>query len=608
MSDALGRKLEDLPDGPGVYLFKDARGRVVYVGKAKSLRKRVASYFQARGAMPDKTRAMVAEARDLDWLVTGTEIEALVLENSLVKKNKPRYNITLRDDKNFPHVRITTSERVPRMDIVRQPRRDDDSYFGPFVPASTARKTLRLLGQHFGIRSCKGPIEEKDHRGCLYYHLDQCLAPCAGHCTQDEYDGAVKDAIDFLKGRDEPLRERLFDRMRAAAAEDRFERAAHYRDLLKMLEARRAPQRMASTGLEQQDAWGLHAASGRAFLVVSFVRDGVVRGMREFALKDVGDQPAESLLGDAVRLYYHDASFVPDEVLLPGEIDDAELTSAWLRQVAGHAVQVLVPERGAKAERVRWTSQNARVGFELRFARGDAAREAVDELAEVLELPGPIERIECFDISNIQGADVVASLAVFVGGQPKKSDYRKFIIRGLTGAPDDLRSMHEAVSRRYRRLVEEGRALPDLVMVDGGLGQLGAAAAALVALELHDLPLISLAKREELIYRRGSIEPLTLPKTSGALQLVQRLRDEAHRFAVTFHRKRRSARTVVSALDSVPGIGPSRRKLLLRELGSVEGVREAPFERLVSLIGERAARSVALHLGALPLASGRPAD
>jgi excinuclease ABC subunit C len=594
----LERKLRDLPDSPGVYQFLDAKGKVIYVGKAKSLKRRVVQYFQAGRGQAERTRTLVADVRDVDWLSTANEIEALVLENSLIKKSNPRYNVRLRDDKNFPYIRITTSDRVPHMEIVRRPRRDDDEYFGPWVPAWRARKTMRLLAQHFGIRSCRGPIEEKDHRGCLYFHIDQCLAPCTKAVSAEEYDAAVRDALLFLRGNDRTLRDRLDERMRKAAGDERFERAAHYRDLLRMLERGREPQRIASTGLEQQDAWGMHREGPRAFLTVGFVRDGLLRGRREFALRDVGDMEDASLLGDAVRQYYHDAGFYPDDVLLPGPIDDEELTAEWLKEVAGRAARLSVPQRGDKAERVRWASENARVGFELRFARGDAARESAAHLAEALDLSGVPERIECFDVSHVQGSEIVASMVVFVNGEPSRRDYRKFRVRTVTtGQSDDFASMREVVSRRYRRLLEEGKDLPDLVVVDGGLGQLGAAAAALEEIELHELPLISLAKKEELIYRRGSIEPVRLERTHPGLQLVQRLRDEAHRFAVDFHRQQRKARTVTSALDAIPGIGATRRRQLLRTFGSVAGVRGASLEELAAVVGPKAARTVQQVLG-----------
>jgi excinuclease ABC subunit C len=596
VSSPLRDKVADLPDGPGVYLFQDTRGKVIYVGKAKSLRKRVGSYLQSRANLPERTRSLVGEAADVEWLVTATEVEALVLENSLIKKNRPRYNVNLRDDKNFPHVRITTSEPCPRMEIARRARRDGDSYFGPFVPASTARRTMRLLGQHFGIRACKGPIEDKDHRACLYFHINQCLAPCTDACSPEEYDAAVEDALLFLRGHDEPLRRALEEKMRDASGKEAFERAAHYRDLLRMLEKRREPQRIASTGLEQQDAWGVHREVDRAMLVVGLVRDGVLRGRREFPIREAAGRDDAELLGDAVRQYYHGETWLPEEVLLPGRIDDAELTEVWLREQAGRAIRLHVPQRGAKADRVRWAGQNARVAFELKFARGEAAREAADELAEALELPGPAERIECVDISNMQGSDVVASLVVFVSGQPARREYRTFKVKGLSGQPDDYRSMAEVVDRRYRRLLTEGRELPDLLVVDGGKGQLGAAVRALDLLELGDLPAIGIAKKEELLHRRKGGEPLRLPRSSAALQLVQRIRDEAHRVAVTFHRSARSRRTVQSELDAVPGVGPARRRQLLRAFGSVDGVRSASLEALTEVVGPRLARRVKAHL------------
>ncbi|MEM7245059.1 MAG: excinuclease ABC subunit UvrC [Acidobacteriota bacterium] len=593
----LAKKLQDLPEEPGVYLWKSKKSEVLYVGKAKSLKPRVLSYLRG-GDQVYRIQRMVAEAVDVDWLVTGTEVEALVLENSLIKQNKPRYNINLRDDKNFPHLRLTTGEKWPLVDLVRGPKDDGNLYFGPYAPAAKARKTLRLLAQHFGIRSCKGPIEEKDHRACLYYHLDQCLAPCAKHCTKEEYDGAVKDATLFLRGQVAPLQERLKEKMKRASESEAYERAAHYRDLIRMLEESRQPQRIASMKLADQDAWALHREGDAACLVVGLVREGLVRGHREFTLKNLGDRGEPEILGECLRQYYHGQTSWPDELLLPGPIDQDELTASFLAESAGRKIALVQPRRGAKLERVQWAQQVAASRFAVRVGRGAPAREALVDLAEALALSEPPERIECFDISNLQGSEIVASMVCFLGGEPSKKDYRTFKVRTVTGGPDDFASMREVVGRRYRRQLSEDRELPDLVIIDGGRGQLGAAAAARDEQELEGLPLISLAKKEELIFRRDEVEPLRLDRHSPALRLVQRLRDEAHRTAVGFHRRARKRRIVSSALDAVPGVGPTRRKALLRRFGSVDGIKAASLAELEDAVGPALARKLRQHLGA----------
>jgi len=578
----LRRKVEALPDRPGVYQFKDERGKVLYIGKAKSLRKRVSHYFQASRADSERISRMVGQVRDLDILLCETEVEALILENSLVKTAKPPFNVLLRDDKNHLYLKITASDPWPGLDLSRRPERDGDRYFGPFIPASAARKTMRLLAKNFQLRVCKGDVKEQNYRACLYYQIHQCLAPCVDLVTQEEYAAAVGHAIQFLEGRDRELLAGLRAGMERASAEERFERAAWYRDLVRMVERMWDKQRVASTGLEEQDVFGLHREGGRAVLHVWNVRRGLVRGRREYAWDNLRDVADAEFLAMATAQYYASNEVVPAEVVVPLEMEDAPLVEEWLTERRGRKVRVRVPRRGKLRDRLRLVEGDAKLGFDKRFRW--TAR-PLEELQEALGLPRRPSRIEAFDISNIQGSDVVASMVCFVEGKPRKSDYRKFNIRTVEGLPDDFASMAEVVSRRYRRVCEEGSGLPDLVLIDGGKGQLGAAARALGELGLEGQPLASLAKEEELLHLPGRPDPVRLPRDSAALQLVQRVRDEAHRFAVTFHRQRRRRRTMASVLEHAPGIGPKRRKALLKTFGSLKGVIGASREDLAGVVG-----------------------
>jgi excinuclease ABC subunit C len=601
-SDELQRKVASLPDAPGVYQFKNGKGKVIYIGKAKSLRKRVASYLRKAAHESERTRRLMEEARDLDVLLTKTEVEALILEQSLVRKAKPRWNVLLRDDKSHLYLHLTTTDRFPGLYLARRPRKDGDRYFGPFLPPSAARKTLRLLTKNFQLRVCRGDVKQQNYRACLYYQIHQCLAPCVDMVPEEEYEGAVGNAVRFLEGRDRELVRDLGERMEAASAEERFERAAYYRDLIRMVERMWEKQRIASTTMEDQDVFGLHREGERAVLHVWNVRRGVVQGRGEFAWEDLLDLGDAELVSMAVGQYYTRSEVVPAEVVLPLEPPDRELLEAWLREKRGRGVRMIVPRRGAKRDRLELVRGDAKLGFEKRFRW--TAR-PVEELQEALALPGPPKRIEAFDISNIQGSDVVASMVCFKDGKPLKSAYRKFKIRTAEGLPDDFASMAEVVGRRYRRLLREGGKLPDLVLIDGGKGQLSAAVRTLGELGLEEQPIASLAKEEELLFVPALDDPVRLPRDSAALQLVQRVRDEAHRVAVTFHRKRRSRRALTSVLEHVPGIGPKRCKALLRRFGSLKRIQEASREELAEVVGPKAAAALIESLRGGP-PSGKP--
>jgi excinuclease ABC subunit C len=593
-------KLAQLPGRPGVYLFKGASGQVLYVGKARVLRDRVRSYFQAsRPAELHKAR-MVEEIADLELVVTDSEMEALALENNLIKRHQPPYNVRLRDDKNHPYLKLTLAEEYPRLYVVRRPGEDGNAYGGPYIPASLGRRTAGLVRRLFGIRSCKEPLNGRRARPCLQHQIGRCLAPCVVEvCTLDRYRRSCEDARLFLEGRTEEVARRLRGEMERAAAEERYEEAASLRDQVGAMTRLEAPQKITTTDLEERDLFAAYAEGERAAVQVFSVRDGRVVS-REGFLLDRLTEP-ELVLASTVQQFYAAGRYVPREVLVPEEIPDCELLQRWLEARRGAGVRIHVPQRGEKARLLELVVRNARLAFELEWKHPrKQSAEILRALRDLLDLEVEPSRIECFDISNIQGSDIVASMVVFEQGLPKKSDYRKFKIRGVSGAPDDFASMREVVTRRYSRLLEEGKEMPDLVLVDGGKGQLGAAAAALEEIGLGDQPLASLAKREELIFVRGMEEPIALPRSSPVLQLVQRVRDEAHRFAIGYHRQARSKRTLTSELDEISGVGPAKRRKLLSIFGSVRGIRGASEGELAAVVGKAMASRLRAHFDGAP--------
>jgi excinuclease ABC subunit C len=592
---ALAEKLEQLPTRPGVYLFKDAGGRILYVGKARVLRDRVRSYFQAsRPAELHKSR-MVEEIEDLELVVTDSEMEALALENNLIKRHKPPYNVRLRDDKNHPYLKLTLAETYPRLHVVRRPGEDGNAYGGPYIPASLGRRTAGLVRKLFGIRSCKETLNGRRPRPCLQHQIGRCLAPCVAEvCTLERYRRSCEDARLFLEGRTEEVVRRLGAEMQRAAVEERYEEAASLRDQVQALVRLEAPQKITTTDIDERDLFATHVEGGRAAVQVFSVRDGRVVA-REGFLLDALTEP-ELVLAQTIQQFYASGRYVPREVLVPAPVPDVGLLEQWLAARRGTLVRIHVPQRGEKARLLDLVVRNARLAFDLEWKHPrKQSQEILRALRDLLDLEVEPARIECFDISNIQGSDVVASMVVFEDGLPRKSGYRKFRVRGVAGTPDDFASMREVVGRRYRRLLEEEKELPDLVLVDGGKGQLGAAASALDELGLGDQPLASLAKREELIFVRGRDEPLALPRSSPVLQLVQRVRDEAHRFAIGFHREARSKRTLHSELDEIAGVGPAKRRKLLSVFGSLRGVRGATEAELAAVVGKLTATRVRAH-------------
>jgi excinuclease ABC subunit C len=590
------RPPENVPDAPGVYLFKDRKGRTLYVGKARSLKKRVASYF-VRGPEVTKTEALLHAFTDVETIVTNTELEALLLENALIKKHRPRYNVCLRDDKTYPYVKITTGEEWPRALVTRRVVDDGHSYFGPFW-GGLARRIMRMITRHFQIRTCTIEIDGTLPRPCLYYDLHACLGPCvAGLTTKAAYDEAVRDVVLFLQGRNKELLASLEKKMSQASSEENFEMAAAYRDALRTVEDVSEHQVVHSLKGESVDVFGFFESGGDVAVCVLVVRGGVIQDRREFFFEKSGEIDPVAFLDAFLPQFYDANPFLPAEVHLPVDVPDPDLLEAFLAARRNAKVAVRVPRRGKARERVELAQDNARERHKVRFRRmGGEEALGVERLARVLELPVPPRRIEAFDISHLQGTDSIASLVVFEDGRPKKSDYRLFGIASQTLlAPDDFRSMAEAVERRYRRLKDGSAEMPDLVLVDGGRGQLQAALTALDRIGV-ELPVVGLAKREEEIWVPGRPDPIRLSRKDPALQLIQRLRDEAHRFAITRHRGRRSKRMRETSLREIPGIGPTRARILLRRFGSLSGLAAADPKEVEEAVGPATARAVREHL------------
>jgi excinuclease ABC subunit C len=590
------RPPENVPDAPGVYLFKDRKGRILYVGKARSLKKRVASYF-VRGPEVTKTEALLHAFADVETIVTNTELEALLLENALIKKHRPRYNVCLRDDKTYPYIRITTGEEWPRALVTRRVVEDGHSYFGPFW-GGLARRIMRMITRHFQIRTCTIEIDGTLPRPCLYYDLHACLGPCvAGLTTKAAYDEAVRDVVLFLQGRNKELLASLEKKMVQASSEENFEMAAAYRDALRTVEDVSEHQVVHSLKGESVDVFGFFESGGDVAVCVLVVRGGVIQDRREFFFEKSGEVGPAAFLDAFLPQFYDANPFLPAQVHLPVDLPDPDLLEAFLAARRNAKVAVRVPRRGPARERVELAQDNARERHKVRFRRmGGEEALGVERLARVLDLPAPPRRIEAFDISHLQGTDSIASLVVFEDGRPKKSDYRLFGIASQTLlAPDDFRSMAEAVERRYRRLKDGNAEMPDLVLVDGGRGQLQAALTALDRIGV-ELPVVGLAKREEEIWVPGRPDPIRLSRKDPALQLIQRLRDEAHRFAITRHRGRRSKRMRETSLMEIPGIGPTRARILLRRFGSLSGLASADPKEVEEAVGPASARAVREHL------------
>jgi excinuclease ABC subunit C len=590
----LKAQIAHLPEQPGVYLYANRAGETIYIGKARSLRDRVRSYLGARGLHP-KTDALLDEAARLEVIVTDSVVEALALENHLIKERAPRYNVLLRDDKNYPYLQLTTNEAFPRVLVARRVERDGTYYAGPFMPASLARRTMGLTHRLFGIRSCNEVITGNRDRPCLEYDIKRCIAPCvAAICSQEQYTEAVARTQLFFEGKNDELIDRLRQSMEEASSNERFEEAAHLRDAARTVETLRdRQQKIATARLGDRDAFGLHMGPAGAVVHVFVMRDGRVLERVELAANEgISGSAAEILQASVEQFYEHRPA--PAEVHLSSDPEDRELLETWLSERAERRVQVLVPKRGEKRGLVDLAVRNARVAYQARLIdTGLSQYDALETLRSVLALPAIPRRIECFDISTIQGSETVASMVVCEDGRMRKGEYRKYRISpaGHAGS-DDFAAMREVVGRRYRKLLDQGGPFPDLVIIDGGKGQLSAAYEALREVGLANLVAVGIAKKEELLYTRDRAEPIAFSPDEPALRLVQQIRDEAHRFAVSFHRKARTLRDLRSELDSVRGIGPRRRKALLIAFGSLAGVRRASREDLTRVVGAKAADAV----------------
>jgi excinuclease ABC subunit C len=605
-------QLTRLPEQPGVYLWINSAGETIYVGKARSLRDRVRSYLGAYGLSP-RHDALLDEIARVEVIVTDSVMEALVLETNLIKQRSPRYNILLRDDKNYPYLRLTTSEAFPRILIARSVEKSGDVYAGPFLPAKLARRTMALSHRVFGIRSCNEVITGMRGRPCLEYDIKRCLAPCVAEiCTEDQYEVAVANTRLLLEGRNDELSERLRDGMQAAADQERFEEAAQLRDALRTVQTLRdRQQKVASAGLGDRDVFGLKLGPSGGAIQVFQVRGGRVVERVELGTDPGAIAGAEADVLHAALMQFYELRVPASEINLPAAIEDVEAMEEWLTSRAGRRVRILIPQRGDKRALVELATRNAELAYRTRFNETTAAHfDALETLRSRLNLPAIPRRIDGFDISTIQGSETVASMVVCEDGRMKKSEYRKFRVRGLRPAgrllpppivepsafesrvQDDFAAMREVVLRRYRAVLESGGPFPDLILIDGGKGQLSAAYEALEEIGLANLVAIGIAKKEELLFTRDQAEPIVLAEHDPALLLLQRIRDDAHRFAVTFHRKARSMRDLKSELDRIPGVGPRRRRALLTIFGSLAGVRRATREELEKVVGAAAARAV----------------
>lgn len=598
LSKALQEKLQSIPNGPGVYLFKDRKERIIYVGKAKSLRNRVRSYFQDFRHLDERKYRMMGYIADVEFTVTDTEGEALALENNLIKENKPKYNVLLRDDKTYPYIKLTVNEPYPKALITRRVRKDGALYFGPFFPAGLARKTLRLVERHFLIRNCNIHIDGKRPRPCLQYYIHRCLAPCVEKLvSSSRYKESVNDVRLFLEGKGPDLVKRLKQQMDEAAQEKQYELAAHYRDALRTIEQITERQKMALISSDDIDIFGFQQ-EGPLVAVSSFhMRKGKVVNKKELFWEDQHGFDAGNFFGALLKLFYMDAPFIPVEIHVPVPFEDQALLAIWLSTRKGRKVEIRTPRRGGKRRMMELVHRNARLAFSQRFrSTTPSAALIAKELEETLDLEKTPRRIEAFDVSNLQGSDIVASMVSWCDGKPNKREYRRFVVRSVTGKPDDFKSLREVVGRRYSRLIAENKAMPDLILIDGGVGQLHAAQAALDDLNIVDQPLASIAKRKELIYIAGrENEPVVLERRSLTLRLIQQIRDESHRFAINFHRDRRLKRQRKSELDEIPRIGPMTARKLLDCFGSLKRVREATIQELLEVANRPQAESIWQH-------------
>jgi excinuclease ABC subunit C len=602
MASALERlqaQLQTLPKRPGVYIMRNAQAEVIYVGKAAILRSRVRSYFGSPHSLEPKTRHLVEQIADFEYIVTSSAQEALILEATLVKRHQPFFNVRLKDDKHYPYLKVSLNEPWPRVEITRRVQPDGARYFGPYASAGSVRKTLDLVKKLFPWRSCTKVITGTDPRPCLDYFIHRCIAPCSGYCSKEEYDNVIRQVILFLEGRVDVVLRELRLKMDEAAEGLEFERAAVLRDQIGAVERVTERQVMAAVAAVDTDVFGLARKDNQACVQVFFIRGAKVIGRDAFTLEGVADEPEDHVMASFLKQFYQSATYVPRRLLLPTCPAEAPLIQAWLSEMRGGKAELVVPQRGTKRQLVATAGENAREALQVMQAKWLAdtgkTRAALEELQEELNLPAVPQRIECYDISNIQGTAAVGSMVVFLDGRPAPAQYRRFRIKSVAGA-NDYAMLQEVLRRRFKRAAaaaqgeaptgeQDGWAQPDLVIVDGGRGQLSAAVDVMRDLAVAHIPAAGLAKQHEELFVKDVSEPIVLPRTSQALYLVQRIRDEAHRFAITYHRNVRQKAGIRSALDGVPGIGPKRKQALLRKFGSVARIREASPDDIAATPG-----------------------
>ena len=617
ISEKIQGILATIPTKPGCYLYRNKEGSIVYVGKAINLKNRVRSYFHADTSHDSKTRRLVREITDIEWIVVGSELEALILEMNLIKKHRPKYNIRLKDDKRYPYIKIHWSDPFPKVTVTRQMLDDGSRYFGPYTSAWAVYQTLDVLRKIFPYLTCDREITGLDKRACLYYDIKLCIAPCVGAASQEQYRQMISDLMDFLGGHSEGIVAHLQMDMQKASEELRFEKAAAVRDQLKAIQSIIERQKIVfATDYKDSDVLAMARSDGEACVQVFFIRGGKLIGREFFILEGTEDAADNEVMEQFVTQFYTEAANIPPQVMLPQEIEEARIIGQWLRSKrGGEKVEFLVPKEGQPRELVQMAAENATETLSALRAQWQAdahkQEQALAELQQALNLTEPPNRIECYDISNTQGTAIVGAMVVFTQGVPDKKLYRKFNIESVVGAPDDFASMEEMLTRRFRRWrsAEESVGqpgvkkdasfsfLPDLIVIDGGKGQLGRAIQVLEKYELMGrIPVVGLAKQNEEIFFPNRSKSLTLPRHSQGLYLLQRIRDETHRYGITAHRKKRQKLGMASQLDAIPSIGPGRRKLLLKHFGSVDKIREASFEELISVVPENAAKAIKEYL------------
>ena len=622
ISEHLQGILDTLPTKTGCYLMKNAAGKIIYVGKAVNLRARVRSYFHSDSSHDNKTRRLVHEIADIEWIVVSSELEALILEMNLIKRHRPRFNVRLKDDKRYPYIKIHWGDPYPKVTVTRQMKDDGSRYFGPYTSVWAVHQTLDVLRRIFPYLTCDREITGADTRACLYYDIKLCTAPCIGAVTQDEYRQMIADLQSFLNGQSDPIVKRLENEMQKASEELRFEKAAAVRDQLKAIQTIIERQKIVfNTDYLDSDVIAMAREDGEACVQIFFIRNGKLIGREYFILEGTEETSDTEVMEQFVKQFYTEAANVPEQVMLPEEIEEAKIIGQWLRsRRGGEKVELFVPREGQPQELVQMAAENATETLSALRAQWQAdthkQEQALAEIQQALKLSEPPNRIECYDISNTQGTATVGSMVVFEQGVPSKKLYRRFNVKSVLGAPDDFASMEEVLTRRFKRWQAAQDAstslsgeqpgakpdasfsfLPDLVIIDGGKGQLGRVVKVLEQFELsEEVPVVGLAKREEEIFFPNKSKPTLLPRHSQGLYLVQRIRDEAHRFAITAHRKRRSKMGLASQLDIIPGIGPTRRKTLLKHFGSIDKIREASIDELAIIVPKYVAESIKAHL------------